>query len=252
MEYDSHLSPWPFVVSLAVLILAIGAVFAMHHIDYWLLLIGGATLLYTMFAWWKDLIKEQNNNNLPQEQTDLKMGIMLFIVSEVMLFLAFFGAYFNVAFNPGEILGNVWPPKNITTIDPFHLPYLNTLILLLSSTTVTWSYKALLKGYLKESSQALLITIILGVIFSFIQAIEYIHAPFPFKGGIYPSNFYMATGFHGFHVIVGTIFLSVCWWRLKKGELTPGSHLGFTAATWYWHFVDVVWLFLFLFVYCWR
>jgi cytochrome c oxidase subunit 3 len=176
----------------------------------------------------------------------------LFIGSEVMFFVGFFWAYFNFLIFPGTQGDGqtIWPPSTIHTFDPFHLPFLNTMILLLSGTTVTWAHHALLEGNRRDLVRGLGITILLGMAFTLCQAIEYSHAPFKFNGGgVYPSTFFLATGFHGFHVIVGTIFLTVCWFRARAGQFTPQRHFGFEAAAWYWHFVDVVWLFLFTCIY---
>jgi cytochrome c oxidase subunit 3 len=246
-------SPWPFVGGLSALVLAIGGVLAMHGLDKWVFPIGVFMLLLTLFGWWRDVVREGNTPGLhtPAVQRGLRVGMLLFICSEVMFFGAFFWAYFNVALAPPEAIGSVWPPKNIVPFDPFHLPYFNTLVLLLSGTTVTWAHHALLENRRKEVLQGLGFTIALGLLFTTVQAIEYTHAAFSFKGGIYPSTFFMATGFHGFHVIVGTLFLMVCWVRAYRSEFTPDHHVGFEAAAWYWHFVDVVWLFLFVSIYWW-
>ena len=177
----------------------------------------------------------------------------LFIASEVMFFVGFFWAYFNFSIFPENLAAPfkaVWPPEGVVTFDPFHLPLLNTMILLLSGTTVTWAHHGLLTGDQRALRNGLLITVLLGMTFTMCQAIEYSDAPFKFSGGgIYRSVFFLATGFHGFHVIVGTIFLLVCWFRARAGQFTPERHFGFEAAAWYWHFVDVVWLFLFVCIY---
>jgi len=173
----------------------------------------------------------------------------LFIASEVMFFVAFFWAFFNSSIFPKEAIGFVWPPKTVEAIPAFDLPFLMTMILLLSGCTVTWAHHAILEGRQKESVRALLITVLLGIAFTCFQAYEYHHATFPFKGGIYSSTFYMATGFHGLHVLIGSIFLTVCLFRAVKGHFTAQSHFGFEAAAWYWHFVDAVWLFLFVSIY---
>lgn len=246
-------SPWPLVASLSVLVLAIGAVLYMHKFDVWMFRIGLLMLLFTFFGWFRDVIREGNTPGMHTQtvQTGLKIGMGLFIVSEIMFFAAFFWGYFHAALSPSEVLGGVWPPKNIKTLDPFHLPYLNTLILLLSGTTLTWAHHALLSGVKKETAQALLITILLGATFTCVQGFEYAHAAFSIKDGVYGSSFYMATGFHGLHVIIGTIFLLVCFLRLRRGEFSTTHHVGFESAAWYWHFVDVVWLFLFISIYWW-
>jgi len=188
------------------------------------------------------------------------MGMALFILSEVMFFFAFFFAYFKASLMPVDIFNfdtysvlaaGVWPPEGVKTFDPWDIPFMNTLILLLSGTTVTWAHHSLLHNNQKGLIQGLACTVFLGVCFTALQAYEYSHAAFGFTDGIYPSNFYMATGFHGFHVIIGTIFLAVCLVRAIKGQLTIKGHLGLEFAAWYWHFVDVVWLFLFICVYWW-
>ena len=182
-------------------------------------------------------------------QKGLKIGMVLFIASEVMLFVAFFWSYFHVSLNLPGHHDFQWPPKGIIPFDPLHLPYLNTLILLLSGTTLTWAHHELLEGDFSKVSKALLVTVVLGGTFSLVQGFEYAHAAFGFKDGVYPSNFYMATGFHGAHVLIGTIFLLVCLIRNNRREFKSNHHVGFEAAAWYWHFVDVVWLFLFVAIY---
>lgn len=246
-------SPWPFVAALSALVLAIGGVLAMHGLDKKVFLVGVGMLILTLFGWWRDVVREGNTQGLHTQavQRGLRVGMLLFICSEVMFFAAFFWAYFNAALVPTEASGHIWPPKNIIPFDPFHLPYFNTLVLLLSGTTVTWAHHALLENNRKDMLKGLGLTIALGLLFTSVQAIEYAHAAFSFKDGIYPSTFFMATGFHGFHVIVGTLFLAVCWLRAYRNEFTPEHHVGFEAAAWYWHFVDVVWLFLFVSIYWW-
>ena len=246
-------SPWPMIAALSTLVLAIGGVLFMHNIDKIVFFIGLGLLLFTFFGWWRDVIRESNVSGVHTTavQRGLKMGMGLFIASEVMFFAAFFWGYFHSALNPTEAIGHVWPPKNIITLDPFHLPYLNTLLLLLSGTTVTWAHHALLHNMHKDVIKGLMLTVVLGFIFTCVQGIEYHHATFSLKDGIYPSSFYMATGFHGVHVIIGTIFLFVCLMRAKRGEFSSTHHVGFEAAAWYWHFVDVVWLFLFVSIYWW-
>jgi cytochrome c oxidase subunit 3 len=245
-------SPWPLLVSVSVLVTMIGAVLAMHSIEKWTFIIGVVGILYCAFNWWRDIIKESRQEGLHTQEvkTGLRVGMALFIASEVMFFVAFFWAYFNAALNPTEPTGFMWPPKSIQTLDPFHLPYFNTLLLLLSGTTVTWAHHALLEKDMSSVKKGLFLTVLLGGCFTSVQAIEYAHAGFTMKDGIYPSTFYLATGFHGAHVIIGTVFLLVCFFRsLKKDDLTPNAHVGFEAAAWYWHFVDVVWLFLFVAIY---
>jgi cytochrome c oxidase subunit 3 len=248
-------SPWPLVGSIAGGVFFMGMVLYMHgKVSFPVgVLPGLALILITMFGWWRDVIKEAqvDKAHTPVVQIGLRYGMALFIASEVMFFVAFFWAFFDSALFPKDAIGGVWPPQGVAVLDPLQIPLLNTLILLLSGCTVTWSHHALREGDRKSFIQGLALTILLGIIFTGFQAYEYVHAPFAFKDGIYSSTFYMATGFHGFHVLVGTLFLIVCLIRGLKGHFTPDHHFGFEAAAWYWHFVDVVWLFLFAWVYIW-
>jgi cytochrome c oxidase subunit III len=226
----------------------------------WIFFIGLSMVLYTMFGWWSDTIKEAHNGDHTKVVSiHLRYGMIMFIASEVMFFVAWFWAFFDASLFAGEAIqasrvaytGGIWPPKGIEVLDPLHLPLYNTIILLLSGTTVTWAHHALLHGDRKGLVNGLLLTVGLGIIFSAVQAYEYAHAPFAFKDSIYGATFFMATGFHGFHVLIGTIFLAVCLFRAMKGHFTAKQHFGFEAAAWYWHFVDVVWLFLFAAIYIW-
>ncbi|TCK31182.1 cytochrome c oxidase subunit 3 [Ancylobacter aquaticus] len=264
-HHDYHLvdpSPWPAVASVFAFILAVGAVFWMHgQMTSLVMIVGLLGVIYTMAVWWRDIIREGEHEHAhtPVVQLHLRYGMILFIASEVMFFVAWFWAFFDASLFVGEeinfaragVTGGVWPPTGIETFDPWHLPLLNTLILLTSGTTLTWAHHALVHGDRQSAKWGLWLTVGLGVIFSLLQGFEYSHAEFAFSGNIYGATFFMATGFHGFHVIVGTIFLAVCLGRLYAGHFTPTHHFGFEAAAWYWHFVDVVWLFLFTFIYVW-
>jgi cytochrome c oxidase subunit 3 len=246
-------SPWPIVGATAALALTVGTVLFMHG-NPWgnaVMPLGILGILATMFFWWRDVVKEAEHqgHHSPVVQIGLRYGMALFIASEVMFFAAWFWAYFNASLFPTEAVGGVWPPEGVRTFDPFELPLLNTLILLLSGVTVTWAHHALREGDRNGTLQGLALTILLGLSFTGIQAYEYSHAAFGFRDGIYSSTFFMATGFHGAHVIIGTIFLIVCWFRANAGHFKPDHHFGFEAAAWYWHFVDVVWLFLFVGIY---
>jgi cytochrome c oxidase subunit 3 len=246
-------SPWPLIASIAAFVLTFGIVQFMHGHGVWWLAPGIVILLGTLFMWWTDIVKEAEfqGHHTPVVQIGLRYGMSLFIASEVMFFAAFFWAFFDASINPKEAIGSVWPPKGIVTFDPMSLPLLNTLILLTSGCTVTWAHHALREGNRTGLVQGLVFTVALGILFTCIQAYEYSHAPYGFTDTVFASVFFMATGFHGFHVIVGTTFLIVCLVRSIKGHFTPQHHFGFEAAAWYWHFVDVVWLFLFIFVYIW-
>jgi len=258
-NHDYHIlpaSPWPLMGAFTALVMAAGAIGWMHEMPWgpWVFGLGTAGVLATMLFWWMDVVREANGgDHTPVVQLHHRYGMILFIASEVMFFVAWFWAYFNAALAPSDIesIGGVWPPKGVEVLDPFVYPLLNTLILLLSGTTVTWAHHALIHGDREGLKQGLWLTIILGALFSCVQVYEYSHATFAFSGSVYGATFYMATGFHGFHVFVGTIFLIVCLIRTYKGDFTPKHHFGFEAAAWYWHFVDVVWLFLFLAIYVW-
>ena len=257
MKHPYHLpdpSPWPIITAFGAFLVVFGIVLAAHYGSYIVLVAGLILVLAMMALWWRDVIKEARTPGAHSAivRLGLRYGMVLFISSEVMFFVGFFWAYFNFLIFP-ETQGNgmlVWPPSDIFTFDPFHLPLLNTMILLLSGCTVTWAHHALLEGDKKGLVTGLGITILLGLSFTGFQALEYAHSPFKFYGGgVYSSVFYLATGFHGFHVMVGTAFLIVCWFRARANHFTPARHFGFEAAAWYWHFVDVVWLFLFICIY---
>ncbi|MFC7705661.1 cytochrome c oxidase subunit 3 [Plastorhodobacter daqingensis] len=256
-NHDYHVLPpsiWPFLASVAAFFMLFGAVLWMAQGMPWMFFIGLAGVLYVMFGWWVDVVKESRaGDHTPVVRIGLRYGFILFIMSEVMFFAAWFWSFFKHAMYPmAEGAGGVWPPVGIETFDPWHLPLINTLILLCSGAACTWAHHALVhENNRRDVINALWITIALGVIFTFFQAYEYSHAAFGFAGNIYGANFFMATGFHGIHVIIGTIFLAVCLFRAYQGDFTPEKHVGFEAAVWYWHFVDVVWLFLFVSVYIW-
>jgi cytochrome c oxidase subunit 3 len=249
-------SPWPLLSAFSGGALVLGIVLLAHQGTHWVLAAGLIGTLACMFFWWRDILKESRTPGLhtPVVRIGLRYGMVLFIASEVMFFVAFFWAYFHFALYPAHVSGAEhasWPPAGIHTFDPFHLPFLNTMILLLSGCTVTWAHHALLQNDRKSLITGLAITVFLGIAFTGFQIMEYAEAPFAFTGGIYPSTFFLATGFHGFHVFVGTCFLTVCLFRAIRGHFSPERHFGFEAAAWYWHFVDVVWLFLFIFIYWW-
>jgi cytochrome c oxidase subunit III len=258
-NHDYHLvepDPWPIIGAFAAFALFGGMVMWMHDNPYGKVVfgVGLAAVLFTMYNWWANTIREAHGgDHTPVVQLHLRYGMILFIASEVMFFLAWFWAFFDAALFPSavEAVGGQWPPKGIEVLDPWGFPLLNTMILLCSGTTVTYAHHSLIHGDRDGLKLGLWMTILLGLLFTSIQAYEYAQAPFAFKGNIYGATFFMATGFHGFHVIVGTIFLIVCLYRSYQGHFTPRQHFGFEAAAWYWHFVDVVWLFLFTSVYVW-
>ena len=273
-------SIWPLAGSFAAGIAAFGMVLFMHGTKLGdlikpladsgigsfvfgpkILIPGFLAILAVMFMWWKDIlfetVKEHVHNGITE--IGLRFGMALFIASEVMFFVAFFWAFFDASLYPAEphqylrteYTGGIWPPASVEAIAPFDLPFMMTMILLLSGCTVTWAHHALLHGDNKSVIAGLGLSVFLGFAFLAFAMFEYHHAEFAFKQGVFASTFYMATGFHCFHVLVGAIFLFVCWLRARKGEFTPQKHFGFEAAAWYWHFVDVVWLFLFVAIYWW-
>jgi cytochrome c oxidase subunit 3 len=274
-HHDYHLvdpSPWPIVGSISAFLLAVGGITWMRHmfaVAPFIFFLGMLGMAYTMIGWWRDVAREATYQGYHTRvvQISHRYGMILFIASEVMFFVAWFWAYFNTALFPHdvvqqgtELLGNVqrtdvlggqWPPKGIETFDPWHLPLLNTLILLTSGTTVTWAHHALLENDRNGLKWGLICTILLGLAFTAVQGYEYSHAAFHYSGNIYGATFFMATGFHGAHVIIGSAFLIVCLIRAYLGHFTPEQHLGFEFSAWYWHFVDVVWLFLFACIYVW-
>ncbi|MAN66590.1 cytochrome c oxidase subunit 3 [uncultured Hyphomonas sp.] len=276
VKHDFHLvnpSPWPLLGSLSVLVTALGGVtfmkglFGLEAGTWWLLAIGLAMVIWVMFGWWREVIKEgQIGDHTPVVQIGLRYGMILFIASEVMFFVGWFWSFFEFAIFESARVGETWdsanalyaeglsrfadwPPVGVETFDPFHLPLINTLILLLSGTTVTWAHHALQHNDRSGAKLGLVFTVLLGMVFTLLQAYEYSHAAFTYDGTLYGSAFFMATGFHGAHVVIGTIFLAICLIRLLLGGMSADKHLGFEFAAWYWHFVDVVWLFLFAFVY---
>ena len=254
-NHDYHIlqpSIWPFLSAISAFIMLTGCVLFFHEYGPAVMIIGLLSVLYCMYGWWSDVITESKvGDHTPVVTIGLRYAVIMFITSEVMFFVAWFWAYFNASLFPTEAVGGTWPPPDIKTFDPWDIPLINTLILLLSGTTATWAHHAMIENDRKGLVNGLIATVFLGFLFSCFQAYEYHHATFTMDGNIYGATFYMATGFHGFHVIVGTIFLAVCLFRCMRGHSNPEHHFGFEAAAWYWHFVDVVWLFLFAAIYIW-
>jgi len=261
LSYQRHFfhlvdpSPWPFVTAMSAFVMMNGSVMYFHSIKggNFVMLLGLSLVVATMAIWWRDVVREATfqGHHTKVVQTGLRYGMILFIVSEIMFFFAFFWAFFHSSLAPTVEIGSIWPPEGIHPFNPWEVPLLNTIILLSSGATVTWAHHAITTGIRYEAIYGLILTVFLAVIFTCLQAYEYLEASFNIADGIYGSTFYMATGFHGFHVIVGTLFLTVCLVRLIKYHFTTTHHFGFEAAAWYWHFVDVVWLFLFVSIYWW-
>jgi cytochrome c oxidase subunit 3 len=249
-------SPWPFLISVgAGLQIPVGAVMYMHgEVDGFFFLVSGLVLLVIiMFLWWSDVIIEGTFQGMHTKvvQRGLRLGFVLFILSEIMFFVSFFWAFFHSSLAPTVQIGSVWPPAAILVFYPWGVPFLNTLILLTSGITITLSHTYLLRGNFEHGVSSLFWTITLAICFTLLQVFEYFEASFDISDSVFGSVFFMSTGFHGFHVIVGTIFICVTFIRFIYHHLTVEHHIGFEAAAWYWHFVDIVWLFLFSTVYWW-
>uniref|UniRef100_A0A6B9MVT4 Cytochrome c oxidase subunit 3 n=1 Tax=Trogoderma variabile TaxID=888089 RepID=A0A6B9MVT4_9COLE len=246
-------SPWPILGALSGMITMMGLIKWFHMFDSQLLILGLITMMLIMYQWWRDITREgtMQGHHTNQVTLGLRWGMILFITSEVFFFISFFWGFFHSSLSPTPELGMNWPPKSITPFDPTQIPLLNTLILLTSGLTVTWAHHSLMENNKKQAIQGLTLTVILGIYFSALQGFEYMEAPFTISDAVYGSSFFMATGFHGLHVLIGTTFLLVCLTRLMKNHFSQIHHFGFEAAAWYWHFVDVVWLFLYISIYWW-
>nr|YP_010865999.1 cytochrome c oxidase subunit III [Panorpa curva]WGT92285.1 cytochrome c oxidase subunit 3 [Panorpa curva] len=246
-------SPWPLTGALGAMITVSGMVKWFHQFNPDLLFLGLIITLLTMYQWWRDISREGTFQGLHTlvVTLGLRWGMILFIISEVFFFISFFWAFFHSSLSPAIELGAIWPPIGIYAFNPFQIPLLNTAILLSSGMTVTWAHHGLMEGNHSQAFQGLLLTVILGIYFSILQGYEYVEASFTISDSVYGSTFFMATGFHGLHVIIGTTFLLVCLIRHMYYHFSNNHHFGFEAAAWYWHFVDVVWLFLYISIYWW-
>nr|YP_010980740.1 cytochrome c oxidase subunit III [Koreoleptoxis friniana]WOC29680.1 cytochrome c oxidase subunit III [Koreoleptoxis friniana]WOC88160.1 cytochrome c oxidase subunit III [Koreoleptoxis friniana] len=246
-------SPWPLTGSMGALFLTLGLASWFHGGSYLTLALGLFLISLTMLQWWRDVIREATFQGFHTIQVSkgLRWGMVLFIVSEICFFFAFFWAYFHSSLAPSTELGSCWPPAGIIPLNPFEVPLLNTGVLLASGVTVTWAHHSLMEGDRLSGLQGLIATVTLGIYFTFLQAGEYHEASFTIADGAYGSTFFVATGFHGLHVLIGSTFLTICLARVWFQHFSTGHHFGFEAAAWYWHFVDVVWLFLYLSIYWW-
>nr|WNH42668.1 cytochrome c oxidase subunit 3 [Neoperla amoena] len=246
-------SPWPLTGAIGALATVSGLVKWFHHYDTSLLTLGLIITSLTMIQWWRDITREgtfQGLHTLPVT-LGLRWGMILFITSEVLFFVSFFWAFFHSSLSPTGELGAIWPPTGIVPFNPLQIPLLNTAILLASGVTVTWAHHSLMENNHTQALQGLFFTVILGIYFTILQAYEYVEAPFTISDAVYGSTFFVATGFHGLHVIIGTTFLLICLLRHSRFHFSSNHHFGFEAAAWYWHFVDVVWLFLYISIYWW-
>ena len=246
-------SPWPLTGAIGVLTLVTGIVKWFHNFNINLLILGYIIIIITIYQWWRDICREgtlQGKHTILVTK-GLRWGIILFIISEIFFFLSFFWAFFHRRLSPNIEIGAIWPPSRITPFNPFQIPLLNTIILISSGITVTWAHHAIIENNHSQITQGLFFTIILGIYFTILQIYEYLEASFTIADRIYGSIFFIATGFHGLHVLIGTIFLLICLIRHINNHFSNNHHFGFEAAAWYWHFVDVVWLFLYISIYWW-
>nr|WKU83875.1 cytochrome c oxidase subunit III [Cheilosia albitarsis] len=246
-------SPWPLTSAIGTMTLVSGLVKWFHQYDMSLILMGTSITLLTVYQWWRDVSRESTFQGLHTYivTLGLRWGMILFILSEILFFSSFFWAFFHSSLSPAIELGAMWPPLGITPFNPFQIPLLNTTILLASGITVTWAHHSLMENNHSQTTQGLFFTVLLGIYFTMLQAYEYIEAPFTIADAVYGSTFFMATGFHGLHVLIGTTFLLICLIRHFNNHFSKNHHFGFEAAAWYWHFVDIVWLFLYISIYWW-
>nr|BAX30184.1 cytochrome c oxidase subunit III [Eptatretus atami] len=246
-------SPWPFTGAASAFMLTSGLAMWFHKHSYSLILLSLLLMILTMYQWWRDIAREGTlqGHHTPTVQKSLRYGMILFIISEVCFFFGFFWTFYHSSLAPTPDLGMLWPPKGIFPLNPYEIPLLNTAILLGSGVTVTWAHHSLMENNRKDMIISLFLTILLGIYFTSLQMMEYYNSSFNISDNTYGSTFFVATGFHGAHVLIGTSFLLICLLRQLLFHFTSSHHFGFEAAAWYWHFVDVVWLFLFISIYWW-
>nr|AVE15533.1 cytochrome c oxidase subunit III [Phyllothelys sp. 1 JZ-2017]AVE15661.1 cytochrome c oxidase subunit III [Phyllothelys sp. 2 JZ-2017] len=256
MNQPYHLvthSPWPIIASGSIMVAMTGFIKFSYEFNNKLMLLGMTILILCIIQWWRDVVRESTYQGYHTKivMTGLRWGMILFIISEIFFFMSFFWTFYHNSLTPTVELGSIWPPKGIIPFNALQIPLLNTTILLASGFTITWSHHSLLKNNFNQSIQSLIYTIILGIYFTLLQMYEYMEAPFSIADSVFGSVFFVATGFHGLHVIIGTTFLITCLYRMLLMHFTSNHHFGFEAAAWYWHFVDVVWLFLYVSIYWW-
>nr|YP_010287113.1 cytochrome c oxidase subunit III [Ixodes acutitarsus]UKT61179.1 cytochrome c oxidase subunit 3 [Ixodes acutitarsus]UZN43769.1 cytochrome c oxidase subunit III [Ixodes acutitarsus]UZN43782.1 cytochrome c oxidase subunit III [Ixodes acutitarsus] len=246
-------SPWPFTGCITSIMITISTIMMLHFSFSFMIYLALMILILTLFQWWRDVSREASfqGSHSSNVVMGLKLGMILFIISEIFFFISFFWAFFHSSLSPNIEIGSMWPPMNIIPFNPFEIPLLNTTILISSGISISWSHHSIINNNLKETLISLIITIILGITFTFLQSWEYAQAQFSMSDSIFGSTFFMTTGFHGIHVIIGTSFLIISLYRINMNLISSSHHFGFEAAAWYWHFVDVVWLFLFTFMYWW-
>nr|QNV11876.1 cytochrome c oxidase subunit III [Mellinus arvensis] len=247
------LSPWPLYLSLNLLNFMMSSLLWMNFKDKFGFISSLIVSLLIVYQWWRDVVRESTFQGYHTRLvgSGLRLGMCLFIVSELFFFVSIFWCYFHSALSPSVEIGSSWPPENVKLFNPYGIPLLNTMILISSGFSITWSHHSMLSGDMLDSAMGLMLTLLMGFWFSYFQVQEYKEAFFSFSDGIYGSVFYLATGFHGLHVFIGTVFLVINYCRLVNDHFKLEHHLGFEFSIWYWHFVDIVWLFLYMFVYWW-
>nr|YP_004021896.1 cytochrome c oxidase subunit III [Phraortes sp. Iriomote Island]BAJ24496.1 cytochrome c oxidase subunit III [Phraortes sp. Iriomote Island] len=248
-----QMSPWPLIGAMSTMLMLMGTINMFQQKHNLIMTMGMFMIIMTMIQWWRDVIREGTYQGLHTKIVikGLRWGMILFITSEILFFVSFFWAFFHSSLSPTVQVGSVWPPMDIIPFNPMQIPLLNTMILLSSGVSITWAHHSMLNNNMKEMKFSIIMTIMLGMYFTALQGYEYLESPFSISDSIYGSSFFMATGFHGLHVIIGTTFLLVCCMRQFKFHFSNYHHVGFEAAAWYWHFVDVVWLFLYISIYWW-
>nr|ATF28596.1 cytochrome c oxidase subunit III [Illinigina sp. EMHAU-15062817] len=246
-------SPWPITGSVGLMTSMLGMIMWFHNISMNLISVGLTIIIMTMIQWWRDVTRESTFQGLHTFKViiTMKLGMLLFILSEILFFSSFFWAFFHSSLSPTLEIGLNWPPKGILSFNPINIPLLNTMILLSSGISITWAHNALMHKNHQQMLQGMILTISLGLYFSLLQAYEYMESPFCISDSVYGATFFMATGFHGLHVIIGTMFIIVSTLRMAGLHFSEKHHVGFEASAWYWHFVDVVWLFLYISMYWW-
>nr|YP_001552157.1 cytochrome c oxidase subunit III [Nothopuga sp. 1 LP-2008]ABS71892.1 cytochrome c oxidase subunit III [Nothopuga sp. 1 LP-2008] len=247
------MSPWPLTGAMGAYTTTSSLAYWFHMNNSSIMTMGTIITIMTMILWWRDVVREATfqGHHTNKVTMNMRWGMIMFITSEVFFFVSFFWAFFHSSLSPAIDIGASWPPTGIIPFNPFQIPLLNTIILLSSGVSITWTHHSIMEKNYSSSIKSLAVTIFLGLYFIMIQAMEYHEAPFSIADSVYGSTFFMATGFHGLHVIIGTLFLIITFSRLMKMHFSSHHHFGFEAAAWYWHFVDVVWLFLYISIYWW-
>nr|AZL93430.1 cytochrome c oxidase subunit 3 [Platygaster sp. ZJUH_2016029] len=256
MFHPFHLvtwSPWPFLISISLMNIMMSMILKMNFnlsIYMWMSM---TTLLLCSYQWWRDVIRESTFQGFHNKYITLHLnkGMLMFIISEILFFFSFFWSFFHMMLSPSINIGSNWPPKSINIFNPFNIPLLNTIILLSSGMFITWSHYSIMNNNFNKSLLSIKSTILLGLIFTFFQYTEYKNSMYSINDSSFGTTFFITTGFHGIHVIIGTFFIIISFKRLKSTHFSFNHHFGFEASAWYWHFVDVIWLFLFTFMYWW-